>query len=90
MQNINITNSTVIINYNGTTASEAKDKLLTKLYYARNKATIGGYEGWLKLLDMYYAGNYEEMKQFIKSCKGKGGKTRHDCLSYIETIIKER
>lgn len=88
MQNITINNSTVTINYNDGTVSEAKDKLLTKLYYARNKATMGGHDAWLKLLDMYYAQNFDGMYNFIKSCHGKGGKTRNECLSYIEIIKK--
>lgn len=87
MQNINITNSTVFINYNEDTVSIAKDKLLTKLYYARNKDTMGGYNAWLKLLDMYYAFDFKEMQKFIKSCKGKGGKTRNECLQYINIIM---
>ena len=87
MQNINITNSTVFINYNENTVSNAKDNLLTKLYYARNKDTMGGYDAWLKLLDMYYAFDFKGMQEFIKSCKGKGGKTRNECLRYINIIM---
>ena len=86
MQNITINNGTVFINYNDNTISEAKDKLLTKLYYARNKTTMGGYEAWLKLLDMYYANDLEEMKRFIQSCHGKGGKTRNECIQLINII----
>lgn len=68
--------------------SEAKDELLHKMYFARHKATLGGYEGWKKLTDMYYCEEYEEMRNFIKSCQGKGGKTRHDCLKCLEIIMK--
>ena len=84
---ININNSTVYININDTTVSDAKDKLLTKLYYARNKGTMGGYEAWQKLLNMYYMGNYHGMRSFIESCRGKGGKTRNECIQYINIII---
>lgn len=87
MKNITINNSTVFINYNDGTVSEAKDKLLTKLYYARNKNTMGGHDAWLKLLDMYYACNFEGMQRFIKSCHGKGGKTRNECIKYLDIII---
>ena len=85
---ININNSTVYININDNRVSEAKDKLLSKLYYARNKDTMGGYEAWHDLLDMYYMGNYTGMIHYIKSCKGKGGKTRNECLKHLNVIIK--
>ena len=80
-----ITNHGIINIYNGT--DSAKDKLLTKLYYARYKPTIGGYEGWLKLLEMYFQGDFAGMKKFIKSCHGKGGKTRNECINYLDIII---
>ena len=88
MQNITINNSTVYININDDTISNAKDQLLTKLYYARNKDTLGGYQAWHNLLDMYYMGNYEGMRDFIRNCKGKGGKTRNECVHYLNIIIK--
>ncbi len=84
---ININNSTVTININDDTSSKARDLLLTKLYYARNKETMGGYAAWHKLLDMYYIGNYAGMREFIKSCKGRGGRTRNECLGLLEIII---
>ena len=84
---ININNSTVYININDTTVSDAKDKLLTKLYYARHKSTMGGYAAWHELLSMYYVGNYQGMKEFIRNCKGKGGRTRNECLYLIDMIM---
>lgn len=82
-------NGTVnIYNVNDTTVAEAKDALLTKLYWARNKQTMGGYEAWLELLDMYYSFEWQKMYNYIKACKCKGGKTRHDCLKLLETIMK--
>ena len=84
-------NGTVnIYNVNSTTVAEAKDALLTKLYWARNKQTMGGYEAWLKLLDMYYAFDWQGMYNHIKSHKGigKGGRTRNECLRLLETIMK--
>ena len=77
-----------VYNVNDTAVAEAKDALLTKLYWARYKPTIGGYESWLKLLDMYYADEYQQMYDHIKSFSGKGGKTRHECLALIATIMK--
>lgn len=79
-----------IYNVNSTTVAEAKDKLLTKLYWARNKQTMGGYDAWLELLDMYYGFEWQAMYDHIKSYKGKGkgGKTRHDCLKLLEIIMK--
>ena len=90
MGNIIIHNHGVvnICNTDKDTVAEAHDKLLRKMYYARNKQTFGEYKGWLKLLDMYYAFEYDDMIEFIKSCKGYGGKTRNECIRYIETIMK--
>lgn len=90
MNNFTINNSTVYININEGIVSDAKDKLLAKLYYARNKATMGGHKAWEQLLHMYYMGNYQGMKELIKSCKGKGGRTRNECIHYIEIIMKGR
>lgn len=90
MQNITINNSTVYINIGEDAISDARDMLLTKLYYARHKETMGGYVAWERLLHMYYMGNYQGMKEFIKSCKGKGGKTRNECLYYLDLIMKGR
>lgn len=77
-----------IYNVNDTSVAEAKDALLTKLYWARNKPTMGGYQAWLNLLDMYYANEWQEMYDLIKACTGKGGKTRHDCLELIAIIME--
>ena len=84
---ININNSTVYININDTSVSDAKDKLLTKLYYARHKPTMGGYDAWHRLLHMYYMGDYQGMIDFIKTCHGKGGKTRNECINLINIIM---
>lgn len=92
MANITIyqTGGTIHI-YEGTqaqTVEMAKDKLLNKMYYARNKQTLGGRKGWEMLLDLYYAGNYKAMVKFIKACDGKGGKTRSECLECLRIIMK--
>lgn len=87
MNNFTINNSTVYINIAEDTIGKAKDKLLTKLYYARHKATMGGYAAWEELLHMYYMGNYKGMYNFIEKCKGKGGKTRNECLYYLNVIM---
>ena len=78
-----------IYNVNEATVSNAKDNLLTKLYYARNKSTMGGYNAWLELLNMYYAADWQGMYDYISSCHGKGGKTRNECLNNLEIIMKE-
>ena len=91
MANITINNHGTVNIYEGVdqcAVSEAKDNLLHKMYFARYKQTLGGYEGWLKLLDMYYCEQYEEMCKHIQSCNGKGGKTRNECLKCLETIMK--
>ena len=77
-----------VYNINDTKVAEAKDALLTKLYWARNKQTMGGYDAWLELLDMYYGFEWKNMYNHIKACKGKGGKTRNDCLKLLEIIMK--
>ena len=87
MNNFTINNSTVYININEVIVDDAKDKLLTKLYYARHKETMGGYVAWHELLHMYYMGNYQGMKEFITSCRGKGGRTRNECIRYINIIM---
>lgn len=90
MTKIVITNSTVIINNNPVDfAKDARDELLNKLYYVRmhRKATFGGYENDEKLIDMYFSGKYTDMKTLIKSCKGRGGKTRNGCIRCLDVII---
>ena len=87
---INIKGSQVTINICEDSINKAKDQLLEKLYYARNKETMGGYQKWHELLDMYYCGDYEGMKEFISSCSGKGGRTRNECIHYLDIIMKGR
>lgn len=87
MNNITIYNYGTVNICNADAINEAKDALLSKLYYARNKETMGGYQAWLELLDMYYAFDWKGMYNRIKSCKGKGGKTRHECLKCLATIM---
>ena len=90
MANITIHNHGTVNIYEGVDTNainKAKDTLLHKMYFARYKQTLGGYEGWLKLLDMYYCEQYEEMYEHIKNCHGKGGKTRHDCLECLKIIM---
>ncbi len=87
MANITINNSTVYVNINEDAISREKDKLLKRLYYARNKSTMGGYVAWHKLLNMYYMGNYQEMKEHIGSCCGKGARTRNECIKSLNIIM---
>lgn len=54
-KNTTINNSTVIF-YDRDVVAEARDELLRRLFYARHKDAIGGYDNWLKLLDYYYRG----------------------------------
>ena len=94
MANITINNhegGTInIYNVNDTKVAEAKDKLLDKMFRARDKQTMGGYEGWRELIGMYCSFDYQGMYDYIESYKGKGkgGKTRNECLAYLKTIIK--
>lgn len=85
-KSITITNSTVNF-YEHDIVAEARDELLRRLFYARHKDTIGGYDNWLKLLDYYYCGEFEEMIENIGSIKGTGGATRKACLRLINTIV---
>lgn len=88
-KNITISNSTVNF-YDRDIVAEARDELLRRLFYARHKDTIGGYDNWLKLLDHYYCGEFEEMIENIKSIKGMGGATRKICLRLINTIANTK
>ena len=88
-KNITINNSTVNF-YDRDIVAEARDELLRRLFYARHKDTIGGYDNWLKLLDYYYRGEFEEMIENIKSIKGMGGATRKICLRLINTIANTK
>ena len=88
-KNITINNSTVNF-YDRDIVAEARDELLRRLFYARHKDTIGGYDNWLKLLDHYYCGEFEEMIENIKSIKGTGGATRKICLRLINTIANTK
>ena len=83
--NIQITNSTVYISESNP-VEEARDQLLTIMYYARNKETLGGYDAWLELLDFYYSGDFEAMRHHITNLSGKGGATRNKCLHLIDII----
>ena len=88
-RNITITNSTVNF-YEKDIVAEAKDELLRRLFYSRNKDTLGGYSNWINRLDHYYRGEYEEMIENISSFKGAGGVTRKTCLRLISTIINAK
>ena len=88
-KNITINNSTVNF-YDRDIVAEARDELFRRLFYARHKDTIGGYDNWLKLLDHYYCGEFEEMIENIKSIKGMGGSTRKICLRLINTIANTK
>lgn len=91
MANITIYNHGTINIYDehNHTVAEARNELLHKMYYARYKQTLGGYEGWLKLLDLYYSGDYKGMLKHLKSCKGKGGATRSQCMQKIKLIMEQ-
>lgn len=91
MANITVNNYGTVNIYesvNVGATEQAKDKLLNKMYFARRKKTLGGYEGWKKLLEMYHWGEYKQMCKFIKSLNGTGGKTRKECLECLEIIMK--
>lgn len=68
--------------------SKAKDTLLTKMYHARFKKTLGGYEMWCQLTRWYASFEYQEMYDYIKSLTGTGGKTRNECLKCLEIIME--
>jgi hypothetical protein len=75
------------MNENEIRVSKAKDDLLTKMYHARYKRTLGGYEMWCQLVRWYASFDYQEMYDYIKSLGGTGGKTRSECLKCLEIII---
>ena len=68
----------------------AKDRLINRMYYARNSDNvIGGREGWLQLIEMYDCGNYQGMKEFISNCKGRCGIRRQEMLECLDIIIEK-
>lgn len=85
---VNITNSTVNF-YERDAVAEAKDELLRRLFYARKKDTMGGYDNWLLLLDLYYSGEYEEMIENISTYSGHGGATRKAVIKLLKIILHE-
>ena len=87
--NITMKNCTVSIYEAENKVEKAKSELLNRLYYAREKDTMGGYQGWLELLDMYFMREYEAMVERIQSYAGYGQATRNACLKYLRTIIEE-
>ena len=87
--NITMNNCTVSIYEAEDKVEKAKSELLNRLYYAREKDTMGGRDGWLELLDMYFMYRYEDMVEKIKSFTGKGQATRNACLRCLKTIIEE-
>ena len=87
--NIVMHNCTVSIYEAEDKVEKAKSELLNRLYYAREKDIMGGREGWLELLDMYFMYRYEDMVERIKSFTGKGQATRNACLRCLNTIIEE-
>lgn len=86
---ISIKDSNITIYEKEDKVEKAKSDLLSRMYYARDKETMGGYDGWLKLLDLYFKQEYEAMLETIRAFSGKGGATRAACCRYLETIIKE-
>lgn len=87
--NIVMHNCTVSIYEAEDKVEKAKSELLNRLYYAREKDTMGGRDGWLELLDMYFMYRYEDMVEKIQSFTGKGQATRNACLKCLNTIIEE-
>lgn len=86
MLKMNVSGENICVSINDGSISEAKDELLTKLYYARNKQTMGGHKGWEYLISLYFSGDYSGMIDYIRSCKGYGGKTRNECIRLLNTI----
>lgn len=84
---INIYNYGTVNISNADNISEARNELLRKMYYARNKETLGGYQAWKQLLDWYYALEYNKMIEHLRNCKGRGGKTRNECIRHLNIII---
>ena len=87
--NIKITNSTVYVNGEEPKSEQARNELLSLMYHARNKETMGGYDKWKEMLDWYYSGDWVSMCAHILSCTGKGGATRKRCLKDIAIIMQE-
>lgn len=89
---IEITNNGTInmVNIEDSNAEKAKDELLKRMFFARKNPTMGGYQTWIKLLDMYYSEEYDEMINKISSYFGYGGATRKKCIELLNIIKKEK
>jgi len=66
----------------------AHDDLLRRMFYARNKDTLGGYEAWVELCRMYGGLEYAAMLEYLQSLHGYGQATRNTLIRALETIIK--
>ncbi len=84
----NITiNGNVNVSDSADQISKAKDKLLNVLFYKRKCSDWGGREGWIEMLDMYFMGNYEMLRETISTFKD--GKSKAKALSCLNAIIAD-
>lgn len=67
---------------------QARDELRRRLFYARHKETLGGYEGWRTICAMLDGFEYAEALEHISSLTGKGQATRNACIEELKTILR--
>ena len=67
---------------------QARDELRRRMFYARHKDTLGGYEGWRELCAMLDGFEYAEALQRISSMTGRGQATRNACIGDLKTILR--
>ena len=79
---------TITIEITPEEVSHAHDDLMRRMFYARNKDTLGGYSAWVELCRMYGGLEYEAMLQYLRSLHGYGQPTRNTLIKSLETIIK--
>lgn len=92
MANIKIENHgniTIVDSNLSFSESDAKDELLSKLFYARHQQTMGGYKVWQDLIELYFQGRYSEMIEEIQKYNGRGSKTRNRCIELLHIIIEQ-
>lgn len=66
----------------------ARDELRRRMFYARHKDTLGGYEGWRELCTMLDGFEYAAALERLSAITGYGQATRNACIKDLKTILR--
>lgn len=84
--NVTINGNIYVNTERETEISKAKDQLLSILFRKRNNNAWGGRESWIKMLDMYFCRQYNQLAMEINSfVDGNSKEKALGCLSIITT-----